>query len=71
MINTLAGRPKTPWAIEYRRLSDAITAATSIEKRDRAQKALRDHCDARFKPVVSQRMLEVQTERNAIADARH
>ncbi len=71
MIDTLAGRQKTPWAIEYRRLSDAITAAPSIEERDRAQKALRDHCDTRFKPVVSQTMLAVQTQKNALADGAH
>jgi hypothetical protein len=71
MIDHLAGRQKTAWAIEYGRLSGLIEVATSIGQRDSAQKALRDHCDTRFKPVVSQRMLEVQTERNAIADARH
>ncbi|WP_010219826.1 hypothetical protein [Sphingomonas sp. PAMC 26621] len=71
MIDHFAGRQKNPWAIEYGCLSVLIDAATSVEERDSAQKALRDHCDTRFKPVVSQRMLEVQTERNAIADARH
>lgn len=67
----LAGRQKNPWAIEYGRLSSLIGTATSIEERDAAQKALRDHCETRFGPVVSQRMLEVQTERNALADAQH
>ena len=71
MIDHLAGRQKNPWAIEYGRLSGLIETAASIEERNARQKALRDHCDTRFKPVVSQRMLEVQTERNAIADARH
>jgi len=71
MIDHLAGRQKNPWAIEYSRLNSLIDAAASIEERNALQKALRDHCDTRFKPVVSQRMLEVQTERNAIADARH
>lgn len=71
MIDHLAGRQKNPWAIEYSRLNGLIDAATSVEERNARQKALRDHCDTRFKPVVSLRMLEVQTERNAIADARH
>lgn len=71
MVHHLIGRQKNPWAIEYSRLNSLIDAATSIEERNVRQKALRDHCDTRFKPVVSQRMLDVQTERNAIADARH
>lgn len=71
MIHHLVGRQKNPWAIEYSRLSGLIDAATSIKERNARQRALRDHCDTRFKPVVSQRMLEVPTERNAIADARH
>lgn len=71
MIDHLASRQKNAWAIEYSRLSGLIKVATSVGQRDSAQKALRDHCDTRFRPVVSQRMLEVQTERNAIADAQH
>ncbi|WP_313540518.1 hypothetical protein [Sphingomonas sp.] len=64
----LAGRQLNPWGKEHRRLYLAIEAATSIEERDLAQKALRDHYDTRFSPTMSANLLAEQTRRNAIAD---